>query len=348
MGVILQKDLTKQTKQGMLHGGYLLYGEEEYLKRRALEGIRKALFPDGADDFCRVRLSGEDAGVLDALEGEVYALPMFSERKLVEVHSVNYTKLPPSDIERLCSILEVANEGEECVVVLYAGIGEFDEGRLPKAPSALYKKLSGVCSVVSFPYETPMGLNSWVCRHFAASGIACSPADASAIVDYCSRDMFTLAGEIEKLICHTLGKGQTAVSRADIEKVLCGRNINGAFDFTDALLKGRSEDACRLLSGMKTRRERPEIILGGVVDTLSGMYTVKTLSADGMSIDEISKKTGLHEYRVKNFLSAVSGKGKERLQKALSLCMEADREIKFSGIDSYTVLDRLVMRLCRV
>ena len=81
---------------------------------------------------------------------------------------------------------------------------------------------------------------------------------------------------------------------------------------------------------------------------MAGMYTCKSLLEAGLTKEEISKETGLHSFRVDRFLKAASGKSTARLEKALALCMDADMKIKSSPINDYTVLDRLVMRLCRV
>ena len=51
---------------------------------------------------------------------------------------------------------------------------------------------------------------------------------------------------------------------------------------------------------------------------------------------------------MKKFFDATVGKSAQRLAKALELCLSADLQIKSSSLDSYTVLDRLVLRLCRV
>ena len=269
-------------------------------------------------------------------------------KKLIELHGVDYRRLPPKELADLLDVLQLLPEHEECVLVLYTVGEEFDAGQPPRRASALYKKLEELVTPLCFEYESESDLCSWVLRHLQASGISASPGDARKIVEFCSKDMFNLSNEVEKLICYTLQKGQKILDPSDIEQVCCGRSIDGAFDFTDALLHGQSERACRLLAGMKEKREKPENILGGVVDTLSGMYTVKLLTAQGLSKEEIASKTGMHSFRVKKFFDATVGKSAQRLAKALELCLSADLQIKSSSLDSYTVLDRLVLRLCRV
>lgn len=342
------KELQKLCKSGTVKGGFLFFGEEEYMKSRCLQMVKNAVVGEGDDPFNHVRISAEAPGFLERLTDQVCSLPMFAEKKLVELHSVNYNRLSSADSEELFALLSALDEYEECVLVLYAVPGEFDEGRLPKAPSPLYKKLSALVQCVQFEHETPASLNNWVCRHFSAHGVFCPAHIASELIAYCSEDMFTLSSEIEKLAFYTLAKEKKEVDPADIPLVCCGNSIDGAFAFTDALLGGKSEEAARLLSRMKLKKERPENILGGVVDTLSGMYLCRSLLQEGLSKEEISKKTGLHAFRVDKFLKATAGKSAKRLSRALELCMDADLKIKSSPLNDYTVLDRLVMRLCRI
>lgn len=342
------KEFQKLCKSSSLRGGYLFFGEEDYLKNRCLLAARQSLFGGEDDPFNHIVISGENADWFEELAGQMMSLPMFADKKLVELVSLDYTRLKKEEIEALAELLEGVKEQEEIVLILSAGCDEFDAGRLPKKPSAAYKTLSAVLEPVQFSYETAYNLSSWVIRHFSARGLACDGRTASALIDFCSQDMFILSQEIAKLAAYTEFQGKKEVDISDIEKVCCGHNIEGAFDFTDALLGGRSEQAARLLAGMKARREKPELILTGVVDTLSGMYTVKILADEGLRDNDISAKTGLHAYRVEKFRRAAAGKSAARLEKALDLCMDADLKIKSSQINNYTVLDRLVLRLCRV
>ena len=204
------------------------------------------------------------------------------------------------------------------------------------------------CTVVQFGYESQQALSAWLMKRFEASGVRCSTQTAEKMIAFCSRDMFALSNEADKLICYTLAAGRTEADPRDIEDVCCGQSIDGAFDFTDALLKRDAARACRLLKGMEGRREKPEAILAGVIDTLGNMFTVRRLIEEGYTQKDISEKTGLHPFRVGNFCEATAGKKSSRLERALKLCAEADTQIKSGGLDNYTVLERLVMRLSRI
>ena len=68
------------------HGGYLLYGDEDHLKRDALAQIRKAALkdcPPGLEDFNRNVFAPQDDDFSD-VSGAIMSMPVMAERRLVE------------------------------------------------------------------------------------------------------------------------------------------------------------------------------------------------------------------------------------------------------------------------
>ena len=140
---------------------------------------------------------------------------MFAPKKLIELHGVDYRRLPPKELADLLDVLQLLPEHEECVLVLYTVGEEFDAGQPPRRASALYKKLEELVTPLCFEYESESDLCSWVLRHLQASGISASPGDARKIVEFCSKDMFNLSNEVEKLICYTLRLYRRPAARAE-------------------------------------------------------------------------------------------------------------------------------------
>ena len=89
---ILDSKKFRVRAKGELFGGYLFYGEEEYLKRNSLSEARKSVFPDGPDSFNHIRLDAENFSI-EALENAIMALPVFAEKKLIEIHSLNLSSM---------------------------------------------------------------------------------------------------------------------------------------------------------------------------------------------------------------------------------------------------------------
>ena len=239
-------------------------------------------------------------------------------------------------------------QSDDTILAVYALTEELNVGRLPKNPSAQFKKLTAVLEPVQCDRQTPGRLAGWVGRHFTAEGVVADALVCQEVVEKCGTDMFMLANEVQKLAFYTLAKGEKKVALQDIHVVCCIGKDDGAFDFTNAILDGNAPKALGLLTDMRRRKEKPEIVLAGIIDTLVNLYLVKRLTEAGKKPAEIAKETGLHEYRVKLCSQSAAGKSVKRLQKALELCTEADRKIKSTALENYTVLEILVLRLCRV
>lgn len=342
-----QKDLTAACKSGSLSGGYLLLGEEEYLKQAARQKICRTVFPDAEmRKMGYERISGESGNFAEwseLLQDSLFALSMFCPEKVIEVHSVDYTKLKEEQRDALLSLLADIPEG--VTVLLYALPEEWDAGT-PKKPSSLHKAfLNSPVRVVEFPHETPAGLGKWIVRHFQAAGVFCPDHLARFMVDYCSPDMFTLANEIEKVSCFLLAAGQDHLTEEAIRQCCRPGKLEGAFDFTDAILSGNITEAIRLLNRMKRRKERPEQILGGISDTVGNLLNCRLLQSSGMAQEEISKTLGIHSYRVGKYLRAGNRYSSGFLKRALDRCARTDLTLKTAANEKYLPIELLVLEL---
>ncbi len=324
--------------------GYLFFGEEDYLKLHALEAARQAISPDPSfAAFNEIRMDALDytpARLLDAL----VPLPMMQERKLVSLSGFNLTSLRASDVDRFCETVELlAEHPHNCLIVTVPNEG-LDTGNLPKKPSELFLRLTEVLTPVRFNRVPPAKLAGWVIKHFNHGGVSASPAVASFLIDYCGRDMFTLAAEAEKLCCYVLAHGRTEVTEADVREVACAGMEYDAFALGNAIMEGRRADALSALAVLRHRRADPILLLGEIIRTWSEMLTVRLLTAEGKSPEEIFALTKIHTYRVGLYRKAGAVIDDARLRRAIALCAEADARLKQSP-QGYAALERLICAL---
>ena len=148
-------ELKNQIKLGLC-GAYLFYGEEGYLKRHYLNSVRSALIPDpDAAAFNHIILRADENDLsFESLESTFAAMPMMAEKKLVEIHGVDFTKITASDKDAFVSALESLEDYPFNVVVIFTEESELNPGT-PKKPSAVFKALSAVSKPVQFSYESP-------------------------------------------------------------------------------------------------------------------------------------------------------------------------------------------------
>lgn len=339
--IITEADFRKQVKK-CAPGGYLFFGEEDYLKSFSLNALREAVCPEPSlAPFNDIRLDPQGL-TPDALLGALSTLPMMTELKLVEVSGMSFREVKGKALDAFCETFSALEELDYNILVVIVPADGIDEGYLPKRPSAVLKKLSEYLTPVRFEKSTPAMLARWVGRHFEANGIAADPVLCRRLVDYCGTDMYRLSAETDKLSWYTLAAGRNSASPDDIARVNTADTDYDSFAFANAVMENRSADALRVLAEMKRRRIEPTAIMAEIISTFCMMLSVRLLADDGLSKGEIAKRLKIHEFRVG--LCMKNGAGSVRLRRALDLCADADSAIKLSP-QGYTAIERLICAL---
>lgn len=341
LDIITESDFRKQIKK-CAPGGYLFFGEEDYLKSFSLNALRETVCPDPSlAAFNDIKLDPQGL-TPDALLGALSTLPMMSETKLVEVSGMNFREVKGKLLDGFCEVFSTLPELDCNILVISVTAGGIDEGYLPKRPSAILKRLGELLQPVRFSKSSPAMLARWVGRHFEANGVTADPILCRRLVDYCGTDMYRLSAETDKLSWYTLASGRTVAAASDIARVNIADTDYDSFAFANAVMENRSADALRVLAEMKRRRIEPTAIMAEIISTFCMMLSVRLLADDGLSKGEIAKRLKIHEFRVG--LCLRNGAGTERLRRAVGLCADADAALKLSP-QGYTAIERLICAL---
>jgi DNA polymerase III delta subunit len=344
MALLIKKeaDFRREIK-GTPATGYLLFGEEDYLKGICVTLAQQTICPDeGLRPFNEVVLDALDTTperLLDALA----AMPMMADRKLVVLRGLNFGGMRASEVEAWCAVLERLADYDYNTLILPLASGTIDEGRLPKAPSALLSRLGALLTPVQFERCTPAKLNGWCGRHFAHNGVEATPALCARVIEKCGTGMYTLAAEIDKISYYTLAHGRTVLQAEDIDAAACTTVEYDAYAFTNALMDRNLAAALDILSDMKLRRVDPTMLLAEVVRLHCELLAVRRMSAEGRTTVEMARALGdrVPEYRVVLCQKSVAGRSESELLRAVELCNEADAALKRSP-QGYVALERLL------
>lgn len=336
-GKLLKKDT---------YGSFLFYGDEQYLKQYYLDLARKTVCADDID-LNSISVSGEGKDTADVCTEvfELASMPsMTGGRKFILLFNVDIKKANESEMQDLEELLASVSEFDDCMLVLNATEEYFDPGS-EKRPSKALTRLSKVAKPVFFSKETPAKLAAWVQRHFASEKINAEPALCQFIVSFCGRDMTTLKNEISKLTAYLNSDSRNTLTKTDIRTVCSGNKEIDTFDFSNAVLDGNTEKAFYILNDMKLHKDAPELVLGAISRIFCDLYAVKTLADSGVLQKDISKKLKMHEYKTGLYMQKASYYGRNALEEAILLCHEADVKIKSTPLDSYAVLEVLLLSL---
>ena len=331
-------------KSNKLKGGYLFYGDEEYMKQYCLSAAYKALIPDESLDVFNYIKFGADNYSAAALNHSIMALPMFTSHKLIELRGLDIGGMNDTEFEDFCTVLGEQYNYDYNIIIVYMQTESFNAGTA-KSPSKLLTTLTRYLTPVAFEYETPSKLIKWIQQHFAAENIFCDTDMCEELIRTAGRAMVRLNSEIEKLCAYILFHGRDKVQREDIANVTAYTKVIDPFDFANAILDGNTDAAFYILTDMKQKKEKHEIILGSISRVYDELYVIKTLSENGLTQQMISVQTKIHEYKVGIYLRSAAKYSVEVFEKAIALCHEADIKVKSTTLDSYMVLDRLVIEL---
>lgn len=341
---IIKEDLFRKKMKEGLSGGFLFFGEEDYLKSFALKSAREYICEDKSFEvFNDIKLDATDytaPALLDAL----MPFPMMADKKIVTVSGLYPDLMKSSEIDDLCDVLETLSEYDYNVLIISVPADGLDEGNLPKKPSPLLTKLSKYLTPVRFEKITPRRLVSWVSKHFDYNGVSASPEVCSYLIDYCGSSMFTLASEVDKLSFYVLWNGRTSVTADDVKNVSVAEISADTFALANSILEGKSDKALEALSVMKFNRVEPVIILSEVSRVICDLSAIKAMANEGRSSFEIASVLKMNEYKVKMYMNGNAGRSEARLKKALLLCSEADVAIKLSP-QGYTAIEKLICSL---
>ena len=341
--IIAEGDYRKQIDR-VAGRAFLFFGEEDYLKKAAVQLTREALCPDPAfaafNDVTIDALDYTPDKLLDAMTPP----PMMADTRLIVLRGFDFTAMKQQEIDDLIEVLTALPEYDYNTVLISVSAGLLDEGFLPKSPGKVLKKLSEVAVPVRFLSPTDAKLALWVGRHFTHCGVTTEPTVCAALIDYCGKNMFVLAGEIEKLAYYTLENGKKAVASADIPVVAAPSSAPDAFALSNAVLAGRGAEALDALAVLKFQRVDPTFVLGEIARTFCDMQNVRTLTEAGRSQAEIASALRLHAYRVGLLQRAVARIDEGRISRALTLAAEADYALKRGGAD-YAPIEQLICAL---
>ena len=338
--IISAADFRRQIKKSVSRG-YLFFGEEDYMKAHSLRLLRSTVCgEDSAGSLNNIRLTPLEYSPQKLAEA-IPTLPIFGERKLIEISGLNFKELRAADLDALLSVLPMLDEYDYNTLVITVPDGGIDAGRPPRKPSAIISSLAEYLTPVYFDRSTPSQLADWTEKHFSHNGVTAPAEVCSKMIEYCGRDMYTLAGEIDKVSYYVLAAGRREVTADDIVKAAIPDSDYDAFAFANALIAGDRPRALAILSLMKERKIEPVMIMSEVSRVFCDMAAVRALAAEGCRAREIALGLKMHEYRAGLYLSAVASASAQTLSRLIALAAEADASIKLSP-RGYSAIEFLI------
>ena len=332
---------TELLKSGVPAGGYLFYGDEDYLKANTLQRIRHALLPDeGLADFNRRSFTGENYTPGDLVEA-ILSPAMLVEKKLIEVTLPEGDAIRDKERAALLEALSTIADTDDTVLVLTFPAGRLDPGTA-KRPSALFKALTKVLTPIEFPLQGESQLLRWMQRHLAEYHVALDPAVGRQILAICGSSMLRLSGELDKAGAYAAAHGMSELTIEAARQVVTPTEEDDAFRLANCLLAGDRQGAYACLSTKIRRKEEPHVLLAQITRVYTDLAIAAAFLADGRDKRELAQSMKMHEYRAGLYCRAAASAPGGYFEHALEKCLSAELALKTTNVDGYALLERLV------
>ena len=322
-------------------GGYLFYGEEDYLKSHTASQIRSALFPDdGLANFNRRTFTGETYPAADLAEA-ILSPAMMVEKKLIEVTLPEGDKMKEKERAALLEALGHLSSADDTVLLLTFPADTFDPGTAKK-PTAFFKNLTKILTPVEFPLQTDQRLLRWMQRHLADYGVALSPEVGMQILATCGRSMLRLSGELAKAGAYAAAHEMPELTMEAAMQVVTPTDEDDAFRLANCLLEGNKAAAYESLAVRIRRKEDPILLLAQITRVYMDLATAAVFREEGRDKREFAQAMKMHEYKAGLYCRAAGSAPAEYFEMALERCLDTDKALKSSAANGYELLERLI------
>ena len=318
-----------QSHQNTMPQNYLIIGDDDFLREKEIAKIKDKSLSAEESELNFSAYSHEDlAAVKDALG----TVPFLAEKRVVLLKNVQEI-----DEKSLGAVFSYLDSPVETSVLVITADAEFRK-------TGAYDKLAQKMTEVRADRPKDNEVKGWIRAYFSKEKIEISQEAVDLIVELKGHDTGGVRAEIEKLAVYSGGK---TIEAADVEQ-LVGRSITETvFGLVDAIESKDAEKVFRILSDLSDQKKHPVETIGYLGWHLRNIQKVCLLSSRGKSQEEIARDLGIARWRGRKFIEQAGRYNGAKIEKWLSMLLEADRDIKTGLKSEDLAMEMLVVGLMK-
>jgi DNA polymerase-3 subunit delta len=318
---------------------YVLYGDEDFLKRLAREAIQRLVLGQSETDEGATNFPGERA-VWAAVVDELNTLPMLGPRRLVVIEEAD--PFVSRERARLENLVQGFKETKEIKGVLVLEVKTWTSStRLAKMVSD-----NGSINCKSpAASQLPAWCQSW-CQQRHSKELA-NPA-ARLLVELIGPEMGLLNQEMAKLAAYV--GSASRVETADVDKLVGNSRVENTWKIFDLVGEANPGAALGFLNRLLDQGEDPLRLLGAFSMQMRRLALAGRLAARGMPLGRALERASIPPFPAarQSAERQVRHLGQRRLDSLPEWLLQTDLALKgSSGLPPRLVLERFVLQLAR-
>ena len=320
------KVISDDIKKGEFKSVYLLYGEEEYLKKQYRDRLKNAIVGDDTMNYSYY--DSDNASVKDIID-VCETMPFFAQKRLVVMENTGFLK---SSNEELADYIK--HIPDYLIIVMV-------EKEVDKR-NKVYKAIDAVGYVCEMKPQTTATLEKWIAGLLAKDSLRISRDACDLILDKTGAGMDYIKQETEKLASYC--QGREVVTVEDVEKVCATQTTSHIFDMISAIANKKQQQALDLYYDLLELKEPPMRILYLIVRQFNGILQVKDLMSRGISGKEIASKIGAAPFVVGKYQAQAKYFEMNTLLDALNECAKTEEAVKQGRLNDRLGVELIIIK----
>lgn len=322
--------LLQEIKDGKPGQIYLLYGEEEYLKRQYKDKFLQAL-TDPEDTMNFHRFEGNKIDVQEVISLSD-TLPFFADYRTILIMDSGWFK---SSCEEMAEYLKHPSETVRFL---------FMEKEMDKR-GRMYKTVNKDGYDIEFKEMEKTSVHRWMSGMAAKEGKTINADAMELLTQRVGLDMGTIHNEMEKLFSYAHDRKQ--IVEADVE-VLTARSLEDhIFEMVEAIVGKQQKKALRLYYDLLALQKRPNDILYLLTRQFNNMMQAKELKGKGYDKNGIAKRMRLpanQTFLADKYPRQAAKYSMEDLKRIVTECVGTEEAIKSGRIVDKLGVEMLIVK----
>jgi len=331
-------DFFSKFKEGPLLPLYYFYGEEEYLKNKAVHLISERL-GEKINRGLNFEVFSSSSTPIAILLDHARTIPFLGGRKIVLLKEAE--KISAQEQEHLFSYLE--SPSRKTTLILTSSAVNF-RGKAFKSLGKVFAKYAGYGLVIELNHPSQNETPDWIKSIAQNFGKSIGSSAVALLQELIGNNLLDIFHEMEKLALFSGEKKE--ITRDDVEKMISSSRTESVFELVDHIGNRRLQEALITLSQLLKSGEQPLKLLALIARQIRMISKARSLANQGLKPAEITSTLNIPGFVWVKLYHQVNKFSEKKLMDCFQQMWEADIALKTRSIPKKLILEKLVMELC--
>lgn len=321
------KSLNEDIKTGQFKNVYLLFGEEDYLKKQYKNRLTGAMLPDG-DTMNYAYYEGKGIPVAEIID-LAETMPFFAERRLIVIENSNFFKSAASELaDYIKGMPETA-----CFL--------FVENEVDKR-NKLYKAVKDKGRIVELGRQDEKTLVMWLAGQMKREGKKVQESTLKYLLSKTGTDMENLEKELDKLFCYTIEREE--IFAEDVDAICTEQITNKIFEMVEAVANKQQKKALDYYYDLLALKEPPMRILYLLTRQFRLLLEVQALVKRGYGKKQVAETVGIHPFVAGKYMEQCRNFKREELRTIMEEAAELEESVKTGRLNDTMSVEIFIVK----